>query len=164
MGQELSEKKKRDYLISIITKYLETNIALMEYYHAVADTRKAKLTCLRSKRKTEQAIIHLRQIKHVDILEYLYSTFMGNNIIAYSMSGSVVLAPKLAEYDTDDGIVEFREIIEKQKQEKIAKMEEKRKEQEIIDKAKAEGKKVEMVWDKDTKTNKPMIFEEKPNA
>ena len=62
------------------------------------------------------------------------------------------------------GSPEFREIIEKQKREKLAKLEEKRKEQEIIEKAKAEGKRVEMVWDKDTKTNKPMIIEEKPNA
>ena len=164
MGLELSEKKKREYLIAIIQNYLETNLSLMNYYHAVADTRKAKLTCNKSIRITEQAITHLRQIKHVEILEYLYSTFMGNNIIAYSMSGSVVMAKKLQEYDTETGIVEFRKIIEKQKQEKLAKLEEKRKEQEIIEKAKADGKRVEMVWDNDTKTNKPMIIEEKPNA
>lgn len=164
MGQELSEKRKRDYLISIIQKYLETSKALMEYYHAVADTRKAKLVCTKSIKGIDQAITHLRQIKHIEVLDYLYSSFIGNNVIAYSISGKLVLAPKLAEYDTDQGVEELRQIMEEQKQKDLEREKKRQETIEAVNKAKAEGKKVEMVWDKDTKTTKPVIVEEKPNA
>lgn len=164
MGQELSEKRKRDYLISIIQKYLETSKALMEYYHAVANTRKAKLVCTKSIKGIDQAITHLRQIKHIEVLDYLYSSFIGNNVIAYSISGKLVLAPKLAEYDTDQGVEELRQIMEEQKQKDLEREKKRQETIEAVNKAKAEGKKVEMVWDKDTKTAKPVIVEEKPNA
>ena len=164
MGQELSEKRKRDYLISIIQKYLETSKALMEYYHAVANTRKAKLVCTKSIKGIDQAITHLRQIKHIEVLDYLYSSFIGNNVIAYSISGKLVLAPKLAEYDTDQGVEELRKIMEEQKQKDLEREKKRQETIEAVNKAKAEGKKVEMVWDKDTKTTKPVIVEEKPNA
>ena len=164
MGQELSEKRKRDYLISIIQKYLETSKALMEYYHAVADTRKAKLVCTKSIKGIDQAITHLRQIKHIEVLDYLYSSFIGNNVIAYSISGKLVLAPKLAEYDTDKGVEELRQIMEEQKQKDLEREKKRQETIDAVNKAKAEGKKVEMVWDKDTKTTKPVIVEEKPNA
>ena len=164
MGHELSEKKKRDYLISIIQRYLETSKALMQYYHAVADTRKAKLVCTRSIKGIDQAITHLRQIKHIEILDYLYASFIGNNAIAYSISGKLVLAPKLLEYDTDDGVVELRQLMEENKQKELEKEKKRQETINAVNKAKAEGKKVEMVWDNDTKTAKPVIVSEKPNA
>lgn len=160
----LTEKKKRDYLISIIQKHLETGKSVMEYYKAVAETRKAKLVCTKSIKNIDNAIIHLRQIKHTELLEYLYSTFVGNGAIAYSVSGSVVLSPKLAYFDTEEGIVEFKDTMEKQKQERLEKERKAKEEREIIEKAKAEGKKVESVWDKDTKTLKTTIVEEKADA
>ena len=161
---ELTEKKKREYLIAIIGAYLDTSYNLLAYYKAVADTRKAKLTCNKSMKKIEQAKVHLQQIKHIEVLDYLYGTFIGNNAIAYSISGSMVLAPKLAELDTDDGVEELKKEM-KERVEKQLEQEKKRKETlEAVNKAKAEGKKVEMVWDKDTKTVKPVIVKEKPNA
>ena len=51
----LEEKKKREHLINIIQKYLETSKCLMEYYKAVATTRKGKLACTRSIKKIDQA-------------------------------------------------------------------------------------------------------------
>ena len=173
MGQEenktltnvqMSDKKKRQYLISICKNYLQTSKSIMEYYKAVAKTRKGKLSCTRSIKKIDNAIVHLEQIKHIEILEYIYSTFVGNNAIAYSISGSVVLSTKLNEYDTDEGVKELVEIVNERRKEQEDKYNEKIKQREIVEKAKAEGKKVEMVWDKDTKTVKPMIIEEKPNA
>ena len=172
MGQEenkttivqITEKAKKRYLKNIIFDYLLISKSLMEYYHAVATTRKAKITCTRSIKKIEQAMVFIGQIKHIEVLEYLYSTFIGNNVIAYSISGSVVLSPKIKEWDTDNGIEELKQLVEenRKKAEETAKL--KREQDEAIAKAKAEGKKVEMVWDKNTKTAKPMIIEEKPTA
>lgn len=161
---EINEKKKREYLIAIISSYLDTSYNLLAYYKGIADTRKAKLTCTKSMKRIEQAKVHLRQIKHIEVLDYLYATFIGNNVIAYSISGSMVLSPKLAYFDTDNGIDELRKEMEEQRNKQI-EQEKKRKETlEAINKAKAEGKKVEMVWDNDTKTTKPVIVQEKPNA
>lgn len=161
---QISEKKKRNYLISIIQKYLETSKCLMEYYKAVATTRKGKLACTRSIKKIDQAITHLRQIKHIEVLDYLYSTFIGNNVIAYSISGGIVVSPKMKEFDTDKGVEELVALMKEAQEKQQAKLLEKQRQKEVIEKAKEQGKNVEMVWDKDTKTVKPMIVEEKPNA
>lgn len=160
----LEEKKKREHLINIIQKYLETSKCLMEYYKAVADTRKGKLACTRSIKKIDQAITHLRQIKHIEVLDYLYSTFIGNNVIAYSISGSIVISPKMKEFDTDKGVKELVALMEETRKKEQDKINAKIQQREIIEKAREQGKNVEMVWDKDTKTVKPMIVEEKPNA
>ena len=156
-------EKKRKYLINFLQKYLETSVALIEYYKSVATTRKEKLVCTKSIKSSLQAIDHLRQIKHIEILEYLYSTFVGNNVIAYSVSGKIVLSNKLKEYDSDDGIQEFREMLEIQKKEREQKEKQRQETLNAVRKAKEQGKKVEMVWDKDTKTTKPMIVQEKVN-
>lgn len=156
-------EKKRKYLINFIQKYLETSVALMEYYKSVATTRKEKYVCTKSIKSSLQAIDHLRQIKHIEILEYLYSTFVGNNVITYSVSGKIVLSNKLKEYDSDNGIQEFREMVETQKKEREQKEKQRQETLNAVRKAKEQGKKVEMVWDKDTKTTKPMIVEEKVN-
>jgi len=161
---QISEKKKREYLIGIVQKYLETGKSLMEYLKAVAPTRKAKYSCNKSIKKIEEGITHLRQIKHIEVLEYLYSTFIGNGVIAYSISGGIVCSPKMKEYDTESGVKELIELMKETQEKQKAKFEEKQRQKEAIEKAKEQGKNVEMVWDKDTKTVKPMIVEEKPNA
>lgn len=160
----LTEKKKREYLITIIQKYLETGKSLMEYLKAVAPTRKAKYACNKSINKIDEAIVHLRQIKHIEVLEHLYSMFIGNGVIAYSISGGIVVSKEMQKWDTDDGIHELIELIEenrKKQEEKLKVQEENRK---IVEQAKREGKKVEMVYDKGTKSVKPMIVEENNNA
>lgn len=164
MGQELNEKRKRDYLLAIIGAYLTTSYNLMAYYKAVADTRKAKLVCTKSMKKLDQARIRINQIKHIEVLDYLYSTFIGNNVIAYSVSGNVVLSDKLKEFDTDTGVEELKQIMEEAQQKALEKQKQRADTINAVNKAKAEGKKVEMVWDNDTKTAKPLIIEEKSNA
>ena len=164
MGLEISEDKKRDYLINIIESYLKVNVDLMSYFKALAKDRKGKLTCTKSIRSTEQAINHLRQIKHIEILEYLYSVFIGNNAMAYAVSGSMVLSSKIKEWDTEKGIVEFRDLIEKQKQENELKQKQAQERIDAMKKAKEEGKDVELVYDNESKGLKPLIVDEKPNA
>lgn len=163
MGQKLTEKRKRDYLIEIISSYLKTNVALMQYFHASATDRKGKFACNKSLKQTEHALVHLRQIKHIELLDYLYSSFIGNNVIAYSISGALVLSKKLQYYDTDNGFVEFQQMLKEKKEQQELKEQERIKTEEAIKKAKAEGKKVEMVWDKESKTTKPLIVESKDN-
>ena len=158
---QISEKKKKQHLVAIIGSFLKTNIALMEYYKAVAPDRKSKLVCTKSIKAAEQALVHLNTIKHIEILDYLYSTFIGNNALAYSISGKMVLSPKIKEWDTDDGVKELIALMEENKKKQQEKFEQQEKNRKAIEEAKKQGKKVEMVYDKDTKTVKPLIIEEK---
>ena len=159
----LTEKRKREYLIEIISSFLKTNIALMDYYHASADTRKGKFACNKSKKSTEQALVHLRQIKHIELLDYLYSSFIGNNVIAYSISGKMVLSKQLDYYDTESGFVEFQQMIKERKEKQELQEQERQKQEQAVKQAKEQGKQVEMVWDNESKTNKPLIVESKDN-
>ena len=137
---------------------------MLEYYKAVATNRKGKLTCTKSIKSIDQAIIHLRQIKHVEILDYLYSTFFGNNVIAYTIAGKIVNNKTLNDYDKDENIEDFKVYLNELKEKAIEADKQKREKMEVIKKAQEQGKKVEMVWDKDTKTAKPMIVEDKESA
>ena len=157
----ISEKKKRHYLNSVLINYLLTNISLMEYLKSMASDSKSKRVCTKNINATKKAISQLGKIKHIEVLEYLYGIFMGNNIIAYSISGKLVTSKKLTYYDSEKGFNEFKDMLEEQKQIR-EEQERKRKESvEALKRAKEMGKKVEMVYDPTTKTTKPLIVEDK---
>lgn len=160
----LTEKKKREYLITIIQKYLETGKSLMEYLKAVATTRSAKYACNKSLNKIDEALVHLRQINHIEVLEHLYSMFIGNGVIAYSISGGIIMSKEMQKWDTDEGIHELIELIEENRKKQEEKLKIQQENRKIVEQAKKEGKKVEMVYDKETKSVKPMIVEENNNA
>ena len=160
----LTEKKKREYLITIIQKYLETGKSLMEYLKAVAPTRSAKYACNKSLKKIDEALVHLRQINHIEVLEHLYSMFIGNGVIAYSISGGIIMSKEMQKWDTDEGIHELIELIEENRKKQEEKLKIQQENRKIVEQAKKEGKKVEMVYDKETKSVKPMIVEENNNA
>ena len=172
MGQEkekdiivqISDKKKREYLLAIISKHLEMNIALMNYYKSVAPDRKSKLVCTKSIKETEQALVHIHTIKHIDLLEYLYSRFIGSNAIMFATSCKVVNAPTLKEWDTQKGHQDFINLMNENRKKLLEKEEEQRKANELIEKAKSEGKRVERVWDNETKSTKLVIVEDNPKA
>ena len=160
----LTEKKKREYLITIIQKYLETGKSLMEYLKSVAPTRSAKYACNKSINKIDEALVHLRQINHIEVLEHLYSMFIGNGVIAYSISGGIIMSKEMQKWDTDEGIHELIELIEENRKKEEEKLKIQQENRKIVEQAKKEGKKVEMVYDKETKSVKPMIVEENNNA
>lgn len=160
----MKDSKKREYLLKILENYLQTCKSLMEYFKAVASTKEAKNICSKSIRDLNKSLKVITLINHIEILEYLYATFIGNNAIAYSVSGKVVLSKKLSYYDTNKGFKEFQEMLEEQKKENEEREKKRKESVEALKRAKEMGKKVEMVYDKDTKTTKPMIIEEKANA
>lgn len=159
----LEENKKRKHLIKIIKNHLELSKSVMEYFKASADTRKGKLVCGKSIKKIDDALIHLNQIEHIEILDYLYASFVGNNPIAYSVSGDIVNSQVLKDYDTETGIVAFRELLENQRKEREEKEKAKIEYQQAVEKAKQSGQTVEMVWDKKTGKPRPMVVKTENN-
>lgn len=153
--------KKREHLISIITYFLLTGKSILEYYKSVAETKEEKLKCNKSIRSIDKAIKTLCTIKHIELLEYIYSLLIGNNAIAYSISGQIILSPKMKHYDSEKGFTDFQEMIKEKQQEAEERLKKQRESEEALKKAKALGKKVEMVYDKESKTTKPMIVDDK---
>jgi len=156
----MTEKKKREYLVDIISNYLKTGIVVAKYFHDNATDRKDKLLCNKTIKTLESAISHLTTIKHIELLEYLHNAFVGENVFAYIMSGSIVNSPKMKEFDTEEGFIEFQKVMEERTAERLAKEKAQEETRLAIQKAKKEGKKVEMVYDKESRTVKPVIVEE----
>lgn len=160
----LKVEKKKEYLQKIIRNYLLTSLEIMNYLKAVADTKKSKLVCNKSIKNINQALVFVNEVKHIEVLEYLYGLFIGNNVIQHSISGNVINSKKLREYDTDKGFDDFLKMVKEQKEQALEREQKRKESLEALKKAKEMGKKVEMVYDPQTKTTKPMIIEDKPNS
>ena len=159
---KISEKKKREYLKSIIKSYLHTNIEIMSYLKANAPDTKSKRVCTKVIKDSEHAIAHLDTIKRIEILDYLYASLIGNSVIAYSVSPKLILSKKLVEIDNDDEkYQDFLADLEEQRIYNEKKYQERLEYQQAIENAKKQGKKVEMVYDKENKKVIPTIVEDK---
>lgn len=160
---QISDLVRKRYLKEILCNYLHTAISFYEYMKRTSDSKTKKL-CTKTINNLEQGIIKINEIKHIEILDYYYTLCVAPNFQVYAVVGSLASSQKMKDYDTEEGIVEFNKIIEEQKQKALEKQKAQKENAEAIKKAKEQGKNVEMVWDKDTKTVKPMIVEEKQNA
>lgn len=161
---QITDLARKRYLKEIISNYLKTAISFYQYMKRSSGDSKTKRLCTKTIGKLENAIVCINEIKHIELLDYYYTLCIAPNYQVYAVVGSLASSQKMKDYDTEEGIDEFRKIIEEQKEKSIAREKLKQENAQAIKKAKEEGKKVEMVWDKDTKTVKPMIIEEKSNA
>ena len=156
----MTNKRKREYLINVLSAYLTTNLTLFSFLREQAPDSKSKRLCTKNIKTTQKAIQYLYEIKHLDILEYLYSSFVGNNIMAYSVSPKMVLSPKIKEWDIDKNHQEFVDYVEELRIYEERKAQERQESQLAIQKAKEQGKKVEMVYDKDKNKVVPVIIDD----
>ena len=161
---QISERKERKHLLLVIKNYLNTAKSLMEYYKSVADTRKGKLSCTKSIKSIDQALIHVDQIKHIEVLKYIYSMYIGNNAIAYSVSGQLANSKVLKDYDTEEGIIGFREMLKEQAKQRLEREQDRINYQKAQEEAKRTGKKLEMFYDPKSKKTKAIVVEDKPQA
>ena len=159
MPRTMTNKRKREYLINIISSYLTTNLTMMSFLREQAPNSHAKRVCTKNIKTTQKAIQYLYEIKHLDILEYIYSSFVGNNIMAYSVSPKMVLSPKIKEWDIEEHHQEFVDYVEELRIYEERKAQERQESQLAIQKAKEQGKKVEMVYDKEQKKVVPVILD-----
>lgn len=161
---QISEKKERKHLLCVIKSYLETSKCLMEYYKAVANTKEGKSSCSKSIKSIEKALNTIEETKHIEILKYIYSMFIGNNAIAYSVSGKLANSKVLKKYDTEEGIVEFREMLKEQAKQRLEREQDRINYQKAQEEAKRTGKKLEMFYDPKTKKTKAIVVEKGGNA
>ena len=147
---------------NMLTKYLETGIAVMEFNLTLMSAEQDIKITKKVIKMGKTAIEIVQSVKHIDILTDFYNSFIVNNM-AFFVAGIKVLSntKKIKHWDTEKGYKDFL----KEREIALAKcdkeLEEKKKEEEMIKKAKAKGKNVELMY-KDGKI-KHVIVEEKPN-
>ena len=149
-------------LKTMLCSLLETTIAIMQFnLTLVKNVNDIKIT-KKVIQESKKAIEIIRNVKHNEILVDLYNSFIVNNM-AFFVSATRVMSDtkKIKHWDTDKGFKDFIKAREIAFAKCDKELEEKKKEQEMVEKAKAEGKNVELMY-KDGKI-KHVIVEEKPN-
>ena len=155
---EVQNKRLKNMLI----KLLETTNAIMEFNLTLVSTEKDIKVTKKLINNGKKAIETIQSIRHNDILVDIYNSFIVNNM-AFFVSATKVMSQtkKIKHWDSDKGFKDFIKAREIALAKCDKELEEKKKEQEMIEKAKAEGKNVELMY-KDGKI-KHVIVEEKPN-
>lgn len=164
MGREMKNKGivQNARLKTMLCSLLETTIAIMQFnLTLVKNVNDIKIT-KKVIQESKKAIEIIRNVKHNEILVDLYNSFIVNNM-AFFVSATRVMSDtkKIKHWDTDKGFKDFIKAREIAFAKCDKELEEKKKEQEMVEKAKAEGKNVELMY-KDGKI-KHVIVEEKPN-
>jgi hypothetical protein len=161
----ISEKKKREYLVEIIRQVLTTNIALMTYYKSMASDEKSKKTCSKSIKQTQKALEKLPLVNHIEILVSLYNAIVAGKESVFVLGGALMCSKNFDYWDkTEKGFKEFLKLEEENRNKVIAKQKEENEMKEAVAKAKEEGKKVEYVFNPETKKVEPKIIETKDQA
>lgn len=158
-------EKKKQHLIKILTKLVETNIELMTMLREMSTDTKSKQICSKNIRQSRQALKILPITHHIEILQSLYNTLIVGKENIFALSGTLISSKNFKKWDTTKkGFQEFLELEQQAKEKQEQEIRQKQENMEAIKKAKEQGKKVEMVFDPTTKKVKPLIVEQKSEA
>lgn len=161
----ISESKKREYLVEIIRQVLITNISLMTYYKSLASDDNSRKVCSKSIRQTKKALEKLPLVKHIEILVSLYNAVIAGKESIFVLGGALICSKNFDYWDkTEKGFKEFLQLEEENRNKVVEKQKEEKEMKEAVEKAKAEGKKVEYVFNPETKKVEPKIVEETNQA
>lgn len=165
MGHEKKTKLdvQRRRLKTVFTNMLLTNIAIMEFQLTLTDDPNDKKGLRRFVNMSRKAIDIIGGVKHYEILVSLYNTFInGKETYFATLSKTICMKDTILKWDkTEKGFKLFQELENQAKAKTQEEYNKRVEQQELIKKAKEEGKKVEMVF-VDGKLQ-PRIVEEKSN-
>lgn len=147
MGQKIKMNKselQKSKLKSVLISLLSTEIALFEFERTLLTDEKDIQACKNLIQKGKKAQEIIANVEHTDILSSLFNSWFAGKE-TYYLSLAVTINKDVRRFDkTKKG---YQEFLIKEKEAR-AKYEEEREEQirnkAIIEKARAEGKKVEM--------------------
>jgi len=155
---EVQNKRLKKALSSLI----ETTIAIMDFNLTLVKEEKDIQVTKKLIRDGKKAIETISSIKHNEILVDLYNSFIvGNMPFFVAATRTMSMPKKIKHWDTEKGFKDFLKAQEKAFAQCDKELEEKKKEREFVEKAKAEGKNVELMYHKGK--IKPVVVEEKPN-
>lgn len=157
----MTERQLKVFMIRTITKVLEANIENCNFAKKLYASNKATIKTLnKSIRQSKKAIDMLPSINHIEILRAMYGDIVGKITTTLMLGGTLITSKQVQYYDKNkEGFKEFMRLEEENRQMYEQKVKEQKESAEAIKKAKEQGKKVEFVYDKDTKKVKPVIVE-----
>lgn len=164
MGHKTINKAKvqNKRLKKALSSLIETTIAIMEFNLTLVKEEKDIKITKKLIRDGKKAIETISSIKHNEILVDLYNSFIVGNMPFFVAAARTMSMPKkIKHWDTEKGFKDFIKAQEKAFAQCDKELEEKKKEREFVEKAKAEGKNVELMYHKGK--IKPVVVEEKPN-
>ena len=158
---KLSVQKTR--LKHVFVRLLETEKAIMCFQLTLATETEHIKGIKKVIKDCDKAIEIINGIVHYEILVSLYNTFVNGKESYYVLLSSTLNSKRKVTYwdRTKKGFQEFIRLEEEAKAQSQKDYEEKLKQQEMLRKAKEEGKKIEMIF-QDGKL-KPIIVGEETN-
>lgn len=158
---KLSVQKAR--LKHVFVRLLETEKAIMCFQLTLATEMEHIKGIKKVIKDCDKAIEIINGIVHYEILVSLYNTFVNGKESYYVLLSSTLNSKRKVTYwdRTKKGFQEFIRLEEEAKAQSQKDYEEKLKQQEMLRKAKEEGKKIEMIF-QDGKL-KPIIVGEETN-
>lgn len=157
--------KESERKINIMLKIMEAGIEIATMRKNLTDNPQAKKTCEKAIREYKKAIRYLPSIKHEDIINSLYNSLVVRNEIWFFYFAPTINHKNTRYWDnTENGYKEFLELEKEAKEIAKAKQEEQMKKAKIIEEAKANGDKIEMVFNPETKKLEQIIVKEDNNA
>ena len=161
MKSKIDVQKER--LKCIFVNMLATNYSIMNFQKTIAETDEQRRKLGKIMKQTQTAMEIVKKIKHYEILVSLYNTFVASRESYFVMLSSTIYSPKTIKHwdNSEKGFKEFLELDKQARAKSQQEYEEKVKQQELIQKAKEEGKKVEMVYENGKL--KPIIVDDKAN-
>lgn len=166
MGHNVKKTKadvQKELLKCVFTNLIDTTKHVLRFQLTLTDNPKEIEGIRQLIRHCDKSKLIIRDIEHIEILISLYNSFIAMKENYYVVfSETVANKKKITRWDkTKKGFKEFMELESKAIAQTQKELEQKKKEQEMIANARAQGKKVEMIL-KDGKL-KPVIVESKPN-
>lgn len=140
--------KQKELLKKIFTRMLETNIEIMNFQMTLAKTSEELKGLKGFIKQTEKAIKLIQGVRHYEILVSLYNTFVNKKETYYmALCKTINSKETIVKWDrTEKGFKLFQQLENEARAKSKEEYEKKLAQQEMIKKAKEDGKKVEMVY------------------
>ena len=166
MGQKKKMNKleiQKRRLKQVFVDMLTTNISIMQFQLTLTDKKDEQKGIKKFIKESKQAIEIINSVVHYDILVSLYNTFLnGKETYFMALSKTINRKDTIKKWDrTKKGYALFQKLESQASAKSKEEYENRLKQQEMVKKAKEEGKKIEMVL-VDGKLQ-PRIVEEKAN-
>lgn len=140
--------KQKELLKKTFVKMLETNIEIMKFQMTLTDKEDDIKGLKKFVKQTEKAISIVQSVVHYEILVSLYNTFISQKETYFmTLCKTINNKETIVKWDrTEKGFKLFLQLENEAKAKSKEEYEKKLAQQEMIKKAKEEGKKIEMVY------------------
>ena len=155
------EKKKINSLKSLISSMIIVTQKIIEFQQDNDDDPKHKNTYAKLLRHCKSAYNLVWSCQHIEILASLYNSFISGKEQFYVILTESIYKNVKKWDTTKKGFEEFLKLDEDARNEFNKEKEERERQQEMIKKAREEGKKIDFVFENGKLT--PVVLEEKNN-